>query len=823
MGYARHVGRIGALAVALGAGVAIAAAPAVGYAQPADSSAAPSAGDSSASAASAATNSSSPNSGAASHEDTDGISSPGGTVSGSATGSALPGADDAPTSVVSSSGGAHTATGAGGDDPAADSDPGLKDEPAGEAAGQPDGTNSVETITARDDRQATAVSTHGPSHASGVAGAARGQHETLAGEDLPSEPARLQPVTGEPAGAAVTSPPIIQPLVNAATVSLPAAAVADASSAPATVTPMGAATSMTDFASGVVGTLVTAASQLLVAALGMAAPDTGPLPNESPLVWTMLAFARREIETTLLSAGPAATAASAVMSPNLLVNPGAETANPSLSGYISTVVPGWIPTGTPTVIKYGTVRVLQWPVIPGNLPGFLNFPATAPAGGGNQFFGGGPVDTSTLSQTVDLGAAQSQINTGTVPYALSAQLGGFVLDPSAASVKVTFLDANKGYLGAGALGPVTVLDRFFQTGFQQREASGTIPVGTRYAQVTVTFTDCNPVPGHYNNAYADNLSFTVGASGLAPATLTPPTSTVGHLDHLFMTYMENKGAGDILGSPNAPYINSLVNAYGYGSNYYGVGHPSNPNYYPIIGASDFGITGGSVDAPNLMDQIEATPGMNWASYKENDGDAPDESPYDRDPTPFLSFDNIANNPERVAKHLFALPQMATDLAAWEADPEANPFPNYVWFEPNEANNMEGPTDFPFGGAIPWLLSFLTDHQYNVAAGDKFLQNTVPTILNSALWKDPNQKSAIFITWDEDFDNISLGVGNQGNKIPMIVIPSPGAVAAGMRSGHFVVADYNNHYSLTRTIEETLGLTPINDNDTYAQPMNGYWK
>jgi len=40
---------------------------------------------------------------------------------------------------------------------------------------------------------------------------------------------------------------------------------------------------------------------------------------------------------------------------------------------------------------------------------------------------------------------------------------------------------------------------------------------------------------------------------------------------------------------------------------------------------------------------------------------------------------------------------------------------------------------------------------------------------------------------------------------MIVIPSPGAVASGMRGGPFVADDYYNHYSLQRTIEDALGL------------------
>jgi len=87
---------------------------------------------------------------------------------------------------------------------------------------------------------------------------------------------------------------------------------------------------------------------------------------------------------------------------------------------------------------------------------------------------------------------------------------------------------------------------------------------------------------------------------------------------------------------------------------------------------------------------------------------------------------------------------------------------------------------------------------------------------------PSQKSAIFITFDEDYNNITTGVGNEGNHIVMVVIPSQGAVDSGMRGGHFVADDHANHYSLLRTIEDSLDLLPLTNNDEFAQPMNEFW-
>jgi hypothetical protein len=77
--------------------------------------------------------------------------------------------------------------------------------------------------------------------------------------------------------------------------------------------------------------------------------------------------------------------------------------------------------------------------------------------------------------------------------------------------------------------------------------------------------------------------------------------------------------------------------------------------------------------------------------------------------------------------------------------------------------------------------------------------------------------------DEDYNNLSLGFGNEGNHVVMIAIPNQAAIAAGMQPGPYVDTGYANEYSLMATIEGNLDLTPLTANDMYAQPMNGLWK
>jgi hypothetical protein len=544
-----------------------------------------------------------------------------------------------------------------------------------------------------------------------------------------------------------------------------------------------------------------------------------PPPPSPALFIAMADEVRRGLNQafTVKTAAVAPVTTSVVMSDNLLVNPGAEFGDPSLSGYSSVTIPGWAVTGTPTVIEYGTVR--RPPGLLGTLgpalPAFLGFPGTAVPDGGNQFFGGGNVATSSLSQVVDLSSIQTEIDTtpGGVAYDLSGFLGGYLLDPSRTTVKVNFLDANKAYISSTQIGPVGVLDRFFQTGFRERETTGVIPVGTRSAQVIVTFKDFDLALGNYNNAFADNISFTVGAAVPAPPDPAPPTSDVKPLDHVIMVYMENHGVGDIVGSPNAPYINSLINSYGYAQNYYALTHPSDPNYYPILGGSDFGThyncAADCFDEPNLATELVDN-GKSWAAYQDGGGGY--SSPTDR--TPFLAFHNIYTDQALVNSQIRDISQMATDFQ------NPSTVADFVWFAGNEDTNMEGPIS-TLPGIAHFVLSQLTTHQYNVKAGDQFIQQQMSTIFNSALWTS-NESTAVFLTFDEDYNNISFGIGNEGNHIVMVVIPNQAAINAGMRGGAFTATDYYNHYSLQRTIEDALGVDPLTNNDAYAQPMNEFW-
>ena len=83
----------------------------------------------------------------------------------------------------------------------------------------------------------------------------------------------------------------------------------------------------------------------------------------------------------------------------------------------------------------------------------------------------------------------------------------------------------------------------------------------------------------------------VAASGTVSATeREEPRSRFGHLDHVFFIIMENQTDTDILGNPNAPFINAYAKVANRATNYFAVGHPSAPNYLEIVGGSNFGVS-----------------------------------------------------------------------------------------------------------------------------------------------------------------------------------------------------------------------------------------
>jgi phosphatidylinositol-3-phosphatase len=107
-------------------------------------------------------------------------------------------------------------------------------------------------------------------------------------------------------------------------------------------------------------------------------------------------------------------------------------------------------------------------------------------------------------------------------------------------------------------------------------------------------------------AAATCASSSFAAEGASPR-------SIPHLDHVFLVMMENHGYSQIVGNPNAVFINNLAKAGNVATNYFAIGHPSLTNYLEVVGGSNFGVrTDNAPDwhdascAPNLATGAVAT-------------------------------------------------------------------------------------------------------------------------------------------------------------------------------------------------------------------------
>src|SRR6266404_929374 len=92
-----------------------------------------------------------------------------------------------------------------------------------------------------------------------------------------------------------------------------------------------------------------------------------------------------------------------------------------------------------------------------------------------------------------------------------------------------------------------------------------------------------------------------------------------NFQHVFVIMMENTGFDSLIGNPNAPWINQAAARYGLAKTYYGVTHPSQPNYIAATSGSTNGVPDDNditISVPNIVDQLEAN-GKTWRAYMQS--------------------------------------------------------------------------------------------------------------------------------------------------------------------------------------------------------------
>jgi phosphatidylinositol-3-phosphatase len=255
--------------------------------------------------------------------------------------------------------------------------------------------------------------------------------------------------------------------------------------------------------------------------------------------------------------------------------------------------------------------------------------------------------------------------------------------------------------------------------------------------------------------------------------------------HIFVVIMENHSYAEIIGSSDAPFINDLADRYGLATNYHAVSHPSLPNYLALTSGDTFGLTTDCTDcfqsAPNLVVDRVAPSGRTWRAYMESmpsAGFVGDAYPYMQKHDPFIYYDNLREEPKRLA-NVVPYTELAADLAS------AATTPSFGWITPNMLHDM---------------------HDGTIAQGDGWLSEQIPALLSSPAFTE--HRSLLFITWDENDDA-------PGNNVATLVIADD--VPAGFRSGTAF-----DHYCLLRTIEAAWDLAPLTAHDRDAAVMSEFF-
>lgn len=228
--------------------------------------------------------------------------------------------------------------------------------------------------------------------------------------------------------------------------------------------------------------------------------------------------------------------------------------------------------------------------------------------------------------------------------------------------------------------------------------------------------------------------------------------------------------------------------------YFGVAHPSQPNYIaataglPLISDDNKH----DLDSTNIVDLLEAK-GVTWKAYME---DMPESDKavhisknrlYFRKHNPFVSFNNVRNNPARLEK--------IVNARHLQEDVKKNALPQFSWYTPNIQHDGHSPPD-DFQPTNPlrhvnfiaqWLEGFLPP----LLAEPKFAQGTLVAVI-----------------FDESIPHADNHVY--------------AALLGDMVKPNTVESEMYNHYSLLRTVEENFQLDSLGKNDLSASWFRFLW-
>lgn len=268
---------------------------------------------------------------------------------------------------------------------------------------------------------------------------------------------------------------------------------------------------------------------------------------------------------------------------------------------------------------------------------------------------------------------------------------------------------------------------------------------------------------------------TLGSPASATATRTADSRqrAVPTLDHVVVVVLENHSYGEIVGSPDAPFIDSLAKGGAMFTRAFAETHPSEPNYLALFSGATQGVTDDSCPhtfaAANLARTL-LDAGRTFRGYSEG---LPSpgyvgcgSGAYARKHNPWVNFSNV--------------PAAANQ-----------PFTAF-------------PSDYATLPAVSFVIPDLDHdmHDGTVAQADRWLSDHLGTYVPWA----SSHRSILVLTWDEDDSSAD-------NRIPTII------AGAAVRPGNY--DQRIDHYRLLRTLADAYHVAAPGAAST-ATPITDIW-
>jgi acid phosphatase len=252
-----------------------------------------------------------------------------------------------------------------------------------------------------------------------------------------------------------------------------------------------------------------------------------------------------------------------------------------------------------------------------------------------------------------------------------------------------------------------------------------------------------------------------------------PSARVPAYSHIVIVFEENHSYSQIIGSPSAPYINSLASSGVLFTNSHAITHPSEPNYMAFTSGSAYGLTSDrcpfSTKHANLGSELFAA-GKSYSDYSES---------MPKQGYKGCTFGEYARKHNPAANYTDLPSSVNRRFAQFPPSSRFASLPTVSFVDPNLLNDM---------------------HDGTIAAGDSWLKQHMSSYLTWAM----SHNSLLIVTWDENS-------GSPGNKIATIF------AGAHVKAGRY--SERVTHYRVLRTLEKAYGLkalghsastTPITD-------------